>query len=136
MVWDFGDGTGATSLQPPAFGVSHAYADAATYTVTATAVDDRDGSASDSLNIDVLDIGAPVITLDAVELLGTLDDPDVSEVQVSVDGGPAESLSVAGMSFAKELAVSAAAPTAVYLSAEDAYGNPASVSLTITVSSP
>ena len=136
VLWDFGDGTTAIGLQPPAFAVSHAYAQADIFTVTATAVDDRGGTATGSVNVEVRDVDAPVITLDAIELLGTVDDPAVSEVSVSVDGGAAESVLVQTMSFTKEVAVSTVGPTTVEIDAQDAYGNPASISLTITVSSP
>ncbi len=84
-AWDFGDGEGVEGEAVPS--VSHAFRAAGTYTVTATATDSSGDSVSASVTVEVTPAGgAPVLTVESVELHGTVADATSCSVTVNNTG--------------------------------------------------
>jgi PKD repeat protein len=84
-AWDFGDGEGIEGEAVPS--VSHAFAAAGTYLVTATATDSSGDSVSASVTVDVTPAGgAPVLTVESVELRGTVADATSCSLTVNNTG--------------------------------------------------
>jgi PKD repeat protein len=89
-AWDFGDGEGLEGAGLA--GTSHAFAAEGTYVVTATATDSSGNAVTATITVDVTPAGgAPVLTVESVEIRGTVTDATACIVTVNgaatVDAG-------------------------------------------------
>jgi len=124
--WDFGDGEGDEGEGLGS--VSHAFASEGTYVVEATATDAHANSVSASVTIDATPPGgAPVMTIESVELAGTV--TDGTECDVTVNGSSVE-LAAGEFSCQDDLDAS---PEVYDVSAVDRGGNVTTRTVTVTV---
>jgi PKD repeat protein len=127
FVWDFGDGEG---LEGEGFsGASHSYAAEGSYVVTATATDAFGNTVGASVTIDVTPAGgAPVLTVESVELRGTV--TDATPCGVTVNGaGPVE-VQAGGFAWQDDLDAS---PETYDVRAVDEGGNVTAQTVTVTL---
>jgi len=126
-AWDFGDGE--TVDGEGLSDVSHAFAAEGTYFVTATATDAHANSVSASVTIDVTPPGgAPVLTIESVELAGTV--IDGTECDVTVSGSAPLEIDEGEFTWRDDLDSS---PEVYDVRAVDRGGNVTTRTVTVTV---
>lgn len=126
-AWDFGDGEILDGAAVPA--ASHSFAAEGTYVVSASAADDYGNSVAASVTIEVTPAGgAPVLTVESVELHCAV--ADATPCEVTVNGaGPVE---LVGGEFTWRDALDAS-PGTYEVRAVDEGGNSTTRTVTITL---